>query len=109
VSSQNFEAQVTNYSAGGQKARISLARATYAQADIVLLDDPLAAVDAYVGKHLLEQCILSGPLSESTRILVTHALHVLDKTDYIYIVDNGTIIEEGQFEVRHTLQSPLLC
>ncbi|KAF5354262.1 hypothetical protein D9756_007067 [Leucocoprinus leucothites] len=83
---------------GGQKARVSLARAAYADADIVLLDDPLSAVDAYVGKAILENCLTSGPLAKKTRILVTHALHVLDKADYIYVMDEGVVIEEGTYE-----------
>ena len=40
---------------GGQRARISLARALYSDADIYLLDDPLSAVDAHVGKFLYEK------------------------------------------------------
>jgi ATP-binding cassette subfamily C (CFTR/MRP) protein 1 len=40
---------------GGQRARISLARALYSDADIYLLDDPLSAVDAHVGKHLYDK------------------------------------------------------
>ncbi|KAF5310093.1 hypothetical protein D9619_010353 [Psilocybe cf. subviscida] len=83
---------------GGQKARVSLARAAYSDSDIVLLDDPLSAVDAYVGKSILDNCLLSGPLANKTRILVTHALHVIDKTDYIYVMDNGIIVEQGTYE-----------
>ena len=81
------------------KARVSLARAAYSDSQVVLLDDPLSAVDAYVGKSILDNCLLSGPLANRTRILVTHALHVLDKTDYIYVVDHGVIIEQGTYEV----------
>ncbi len=44
---------------GGQKQRISLARALYSNADIYLLDDPLSAVDAHVGKSIFEKVI--GP------------------------------------------------
>ncbi|KAJ8076751.1 hypothetical protein PM082_001174 [Marasmius tenuissimus] len=83
---------------GGQKARVSLARAAYTSSDIVLLDDPLSAVDSYVGKEILERCILNGPFANRTRVLVTHALHVLDKTDYIYVIDDGVIQEEGSYQ-----------
>ncbi|KAF9067926.1 multidrug resistance-associated ABC transporter [Rhodocollybia butyracea] len=83
---------------GGQKARVSLARAAYSDSDVVLLDDPLSALDAYVGVSILTNCILSGPLADKTRVLVTHALHVLDKTDYILVVDQGEIKERGTFQ-----------
>ena len=61
---------------GGQRQRVALARACYAQADVVLLDDPLSAVDAHVGRHLLDSCI-GGLLAKATRVLVTHQLHAL--------------------------------
>ena len=61
---------------GGQKQRVALARACYAGADVVLLDDPLSAVDAHVGRHLLDSCIC-GALRGKTRVLVTHQLMAL--------------------------------
>lgn len=81
------------------QARVSLARAAYSPADIVLLDDPLSAVDSYVGKAILDNCLLNGPLADKTRVLVTHSLHVLDKTDYIYVMENGHITEQGTYNV----------
>lgn len=76
---------------GGQKARISLARAAYASADIVLLDDPLSAVDARVANVLFSQCIgKTGVLRSATVILVTHQLQFLLKSDRVIIVDQGT-------------------
>jgi ABC-type bacteriocin/lantibiotic exporter with double-glycine peptidase domain len=66
-----------------------------------LLDDSLSAVDAHVGKAILENLFLRGPFSDKTRILVTHALHVLDKTDYIYVMEDGVIIEQGTYAVSH--------
>uniref|UniRef100_A0A670YTR6 ATP binding cassette subfamily C member 12 n=1 Tax=Pseudonaja textilis TaxID=8673 RepID=A0A670YTR6_PSETE len=60
---------------GGQKQRISLARAVYANRDIYLLDDPLSAVDAQVGKSIFEECIKKA-LKEKTILLVSHQLQV---------------------------------
>ena len=81
---------------GGQRARVNLARAVYFDADIYLLDDPLSAVDAKVGKHIFEKCI-SGVLSNKIRILVTHQLQYLKNADYIVILDKGTIVKEGEY------------
>ena len=88
------------------QARVSLARIAYSQAEIVLLDDPLSAIDAYVGQSILNECLLNGPLAGQTRILATHALHVLHKTDYIYVMENGTIVEEGTYDIS-LLKLPL--
>ncbi|XP_041974686.1 ATP-binding cassette sub-family C member 4 isoform X2 [Aricia agestis] len=81
---------------GGQRARINLARAVYRQADIYLLDDPLSAVDAHVGRQLFDECI-NGYLRHSTRILVTHQLHYLKAVDYIVILNNGSIEATGSY------------
>ncbi|XP_045502974.1 ATP-binding cassette sub-family C member 4-like isoform X2 [Colias croceus] len=81
---------------GGQRARINLARAVYRQADIYLLDDPLSAVDAHVGRQLFDECI-NGYLRHTTRILVTHQLHYLKAADYIIIMNNGSIEAQGTF------------
>ena len=58
---------------GGQKARVSLARAVYSDADIMLMDDPLSALDANVRKKIFLNCLLEK-FKNKTRILVTHAL-----------------------------------
>ncbi len=91
---------------GGQRQRICLARAAYNRsAEIVLLDDPLSAVDAHVGHHLLHNCILTGPLSKRTRVLVTHHLDVLPRADLVLVLDRGEgnqgrIIQHGTYAVR---------
>ena len=81
---------------GGQRARVSLARAIYSDADIYLLDDPLSAVDAKVGKHLFERCIKEF-LDGRIRILVTHQLQFLKQTDSIVIMRNGSVVCQGAY------------
>lgn len=81
---------------GGQKARISIARSVYADTDIYLFDDPLAALDQYVGKTLFEQCILKH-LKGKTRILVTNNQQYLSHADRILVFNNGEIVQTGIF------------
>ncbi|KAG0299227.1 hypothetical protein BGZ98_010242 [Dissophora globulifera] len=81
---------------GGQKQRVNIARAVYFDADVVLLDDPLSAVDAHVGKYLFKNCIM-GALHGKTRVLVTHQLHVLPQVDYVICMKDGEIVERGTF------------
>ncbi|XP_017863871.1 PREDICTED: probable multidrug resistance-associated protein lethal(2)03659 [Drosophila arizonae] len=82
---------------GGQKARISLARAVYRKADIYLLDDPLSAVDTHVGRHLFDQC-MRGYLRDNIVLLVTHQLQFLEQADLIVIMDKGKISAKGTYE-----------
>ncbi|XP_057563457.1 ATP-binding cassette sub-family C member 4-like [Hippopotamus amphibius kiboko] len=80
----------------GQKARVSLARAVYQDADIYLLDDPLSAVDAEVSRHLFEQCIRQA-LQEKITILVTHQLHFLEDASQILILKDGKVVKRGTY------------
>uniref|UniRef100_A0A0D9QZF0 ATP binding cassette subfamily C member 11 n=1 Tax=Chlorocebus sabaeus TaxID=60711 RepID=A0A0D9QZF0_CHLSB len=79
---------------GGQKQRISLARAVYSDRQLYLLDDPLSAVDAHVGKHIFEECI-KKTLRGKTVVLVTHQLQYLEFCDQIILLENGKICENG--------------
>ncbi|KAL4456646.1 hypothetical protein ABPG74_000753 [Tetrahymena malaccensis] len=90
---------------GGQKARISLARALYSQADIYLLDDPLSAVDSKVAKTLFFEAI-KGFCKDSTVILVTHQIHFSRFASKIVILDQGKIAQQGAYaELEQTLQN----
>ncbi|CAH6719287.1 oligomycin resistance ATP-dependent permease Yor1p [[Candida] jaroonii] len=76
---------------GGQKARINLARAVYANPDTILLDDVLSAVDSRVGKHIIDN-LFNGLLVNKTRVLATHQLSLIDNADRIvYLNGDGTI------------------
>ena len=82
---------------GGQKARVSLARAIYRDADTYLLDDPLSAVDVHVGRHLFNNCI-KGFLKDKAVILVTHQLQYLQDADTIMVMKSGKVEDSGTFQ-----------
>ncbi|KIY51798.1 P-loop containing nucleoside triphosphate hydrolase protein [Fistulina hepatica ATCC 64428] len=82
---------------GGQKQRINIARAMYSNASVLLMDDPLSAVDAHVGRSLFHGAIMKMRQQGRTVILVTHALHFLSHCDYIYTLNNGRVSEEGTY------------
>ncbi|EDK37507.2 hypothetical protein PGUG_01605 [Meyerozyma guilliermondii ATCC 6260] len=76
---------------GGQKARINLARSVYANKDIILMDDCLSAVDARVGKHIVQECLLKL-LGDKTRILATHQLSLISSANRVaYLSGDGTV------------------
>uniref|UniRef100_A0A672SK93 Multidrug resistance-associated protein 1 n=1 Tax=Sinocyclocheilus grahami TaxID=75366 RepID=A0A672SK93_SINGR len=83
---------------GGQKQRVSVARAVYCNCAVYLLDDPLSAVDAHVGKHIFEKIIgPQGLLQGRTRVLVTHGLSFLPQADLILVMVDGEITEMGSY------------
>ncbi|KAE8553094.1 hypothetical protein EYB25_004473 [Talaromyces marneffei] len=84
---------------GGQKARLTLARAVYARADIYLLDDVLSAVDSHVGRHIINRVLgPTGVLNGKTRILATNSIAVLREADFIALIRDRTFIEKGTYE-----------
>ena len=83
---------------GGQKQRVSVARSVYSNGSLYLLDDPLSAVDAHVGKHMFEKVIgPKGLLKNKTRVLVTHGVSFLPEVDNIVVMKDGCITETGSY------------
>ncbi|KAF3185496.1 hypothetical protein TWF225_005271 [Orbilia oligospora] len=77
---------------GGQKWRISLARAVYSRAGILIFDDIFSAVDAHVGKEIFNNCLTGEIMKGRTRILVTHHVQLcLPKTEYIVELKEGQV------------------
>lgn len=81
---------------GGQKARITLARAVYANQDTILMDDPISALDANVRKRIFKEVFI-GICKEKTRVLVTHAIDFVHLSDRIVIMKNGKISAMGSY------------
>lgn len=84
---------------GGQKARVSLARAFYSpNTRIMLLDDPLSAVDAHVGEQIFTNAITGNISKGITRVLVTHHVHLLDRCDSVIVLEGGRIKNQGSYQ-----------
>lgn len=85
---------------GGQKARVALARAIYSDAPIVLLDDPLSALDQQTSEHIVRQCLLGELLNNRTIVLVTHRTDLCEPVaDQVYIVDSGRVRVKDRSEI----------
>ena len=79
---------------GGQRARLSLARCAYGEADTYLLDDPLAAVDPATAALLVEN-VLFGLMAGATRVLVTHSPAALARCDSVVVLAAGRVVFHG--------------
>ena len=94
---------------GGQKARLALARAVYARADVYLLDDILSAVDSNVGRNIIEKVLSKGGLLGSkTIILCTNSISVLKFADNITLIEDGCIIETTTYTETNADSHPKL-
>ncbi|KAG5929613.1 hypothetical protein E4U42_005318 [Claviceps africana] len=81
---------------GGQKWRLTLARAIYSRAEILIMDDIFSAVDAHVGRHIFEKCIAGTICAGRTRILVTHHVALVEPaTKYLVELGEGTVLHSG--------------
>jgi ABC-type multidrug transport system fused ATPase/permease subunit len=81
---------------GGQKWRVTLARAIYSRAGILVLDDIFSAVDAHVGRHIFEKCLNGELAAGRTRILVTHHVALCEpKTKYLVELGDGGVLHSG--------------
>ena len=81
---------------GGQRARVNLARAVYADADVYLLDDPLSAVDSKVGDHIFSQCICAL-LHDKIKVLVTYSEKYMKEAKQIVVLHSGSVLGKGTF------------
>ena len=81
---------------GGQKQRISIARALVKNPEILILDDSLSAVDAKTEAKIIEN--IQTERSGKTTIITTHRLSAIQHADWIIVLDDGRVIEEGTHE-----------
>ncbi len=82
---------------GGQRQRLSIARMLVANPNVVILDESTSSLDVNTEEVLFSQ--LSAFLKDRTTIIIAHRLSTITQADYIYVLDQGAIIEEGTYEV----------
>ena len=82
---------------GGQKARVSLARALYSQPDIVILDSIFNAVDKRTSSTIFDQVLLKA-LAGKTRLLITDDFDHIKHSDRVIVMKDGSIHADGTFE-----------
>ncbi|XP_033123425.1 ATP-binding cassette sub-family C member 9-like isoform X2 [Anneissia japonica] len=84
---------------GGQKQRVSIARTVYSDADVIILDDPLSALDVHVGSQVFNEGIM-GLLIEKgkTVVLVTHQIQYVEFAHQIIVMDDGKVLTQGTLD-----------
>ena len=87
---------------GGQRQRLSIARMIVQNANIVILDESTSALDVHTENRLFES--LNDYLKDKTTIIIAHRLSTIRKADYIYVLDNGAIEEEGTHDELMSLE-----
>ncbi|KAI0768312.1 P-loop containing nucleoside triphosphate hydrolase protein [Trametes elegans] len=95
---------------GGQKARITLARAVYSTAETLLLDDILAALDVHTSKWIVEHCLAGDLLQGRTIILVTHNVAMVSPfADFVVDMgSDGRILSQGSIDTALAHDAKLL-
>ncbi len=78
---------------GGQKQRISLARALFLDPQVLILDDTLSMVDSKTEEEILNKLLRIR--KGKTNIIVSHRISALSRADWIYVLENGSVIESG--------------
>lgn len=83
---------------GGQQQRLSIARALYAEPELLVLDDPLSAVDVKVGAGIFQKAVLDFASAGGAVLMATNQMHVLSRCDHIIVVCDGKIEAQGSYQ-----------
>ena len=78
---------------GGQKQRVAIARAVVRNPDILILDDAMSSVDTQTAAEILRE--MRDVLETRTSIIIAHRIATVKDADFIVVMDNGRIVEQG--------------
>ncbi len=81
---------------GGEKQRLSIARAILKNAPILVLDEATSALDAKTESKI--QSAISNVIKDRTTIIIAHRLATIKKADKIFVFKDGRIVEQGNFD-----------
>jgi len=81
---------------GGQRQRITIARELYKDAELLILDEATSSLDSKSEKLIYENLRLFK--GQKTMLIIAHRLSTIKNADYIYVLDEGQIVEEGRCE-----------
>lgn len=82
---------------GGQQQRLSIARALYGAPELLVLDDPLSAVDPAVGEAIFQQAVLDFAKEGGAVLMATNQMHLLERCDHIVVVADGRVESQGTY------------
>jgi ATP-binding cassette subfamily B protein len=84
------------YLSGGQLQRLAIARTLFRNPDILILDEPTSAIDAKAEYKIFQS--IERARKGRTTILISHRFSTVRRADYIYVLSNGRLLEEGTHE-----------
>ncbi|CAE6535559.1 unnamed protein product [Rhizoctonia solani] len=96
VGEKGLTLRQVKYAPGGQKARVSLARAIYSRADIIILDDVLSSLDVHTSRWIVDNCFRGDLLVGRTVLIVTHNVAMVSEVaDFVVSLANGRVVSQG--------------
>ena len=82
---------------GGQRQRLSLARAFLKKPNILILDEATSSLDS-ISEQEIQKTIVNFKKEDTTTIIIAHRLSTIKASDFIFVIENGKIIEKGDYK-----------